>query len=146
MWLTIVLQFVKDNWKAILFFALLIVSFAFGWYTNGNRMQLKIDALTSAINAADAVAKAQVKLQEENADEIQNRSNDTAAVINKYYVGLLHAKDTARPPAVSPQGADGTCTEQSAARLDFEQRCVKDANTLTLWQNWATLNHIPIKE
>ena len=146
MWLTIVLQFVKDNWKAILFFALLIVSFAFGWYTNGNRMQVKIDALTSAINAADAVAKAQVKLQEENADEIQTRANDTAAVINKYYVGLLHAKNTTGPTPISPQAVNGTCQEQTAARLDLEQRCVKDANTLTLWQDWARLNHIPIKD
>ena len=139
------LLFIKNNWKAILGSMLIIVSFGCGWQINGNRMQLKIDALTSAINAADAVAKAQVKQQQENEHEIQTRANDTAAAINKYYVGLLHAKNTTGPTPISPQAVNGTCEEQTAARLDFEQRCVQDANSLTLWQDWARLNHIPIK-
>ena len=145
MWLTII-KLVAGNWKAILGGGIIIAAFGSGWYINGNRMQVKIDALTSAINAADAVAKAQVKQQQENEHEIQTRANDTAAAINKYYVGLLHAKNTTGPTPISPQAVNGTCEEQTAARLDLEQRCVQDANSLTLWQDWARLNHIPIKD
>ena len=144
MWLTII-KLVAGNWKAIVGGVIIIAAFGFGWYTNGNRMQLKIDALTSAINAADAVAKSQVKINEENLHAIQVKADSDAAAIKRYYGKLLYTQNTTRPVTEHPCEANGTSQEQADARLDFEQRCVQDAATVGEFQEWVLRNNIPVE-
>jgi hypothetical protein len=134
------------NWKSVLGAGLFIIAFITGWSINGNRMQLKIDALTSAINAADAVAQEKIKTQKENLNALKQKSDSDDARIANYY-RMLHAKNPTSTSATSNKKNDGTSSQQNSSGhdIEFESRCVKDAESVSLWLEYAIRNHIPVE-
>jgi hypothetical protein len=140
------MTWIIQNWKSVVGIALLGVAFITGWYINGNRMQVKIDALTSAINAADAVAQEKIKTQKENLNALKQKSDSDDARIANYY-RMLHAKNPTSTSATSNQTNDGTSSQQNSSGhdIEFESRCVKDAESVSLWLEYAIRNHIPVE-
>jgi predicted negative regulator of RcsB-dependent stress response len=137
---------IKNNYRLLIGCGLLGASFLAGWHIEGNRKQIEIDALTSAINAADAVAQEKIKTQKENLNALKQKSDSDDARIANYY-RMLHAKNPTSTSATSNQTNDGTSSQQNSSGhdIEFESRCVKDAESVSLWLEYAIRNHIPVE-
>lgn len=144
-----------NRYIAYLLGATTVVAMLFGaGYYQGNKHATEkylpqVVDLKTRINVADEQAKATVIKQKENENAIANEINDSVGRINDYYRLLARGyKASSCTTAGSTESPDGATSEPAAVEqsLEFEEACTRDANSLAMWQEWATKNQIPISE
>jgi hypothetical protein len=106
----------------------------------------KIDKLNTKIDAADEVAKLQVKRQNEVTNAIETQNEVATTRIRDFYKRMLHTTGQVSTCAIADHssGVDAASDESGAAQPSFEQRCVLDANTVVLLQEWVRANGFPV--
>ena len=133
----------------------LIALYALGWHKGSDHVQTAFDNYVQAQTVAqqqNALAAKNKELENETAtQQIADAYNGTIDTLNARLAGMRNATApdtrTVRCTAVSAETPDATKSQSpgSNAGDEFYSACLTDALTLKAWQDWATVQHIPVR-
>lgn len=148
------MKFDFDFLKLPLFVAMLLIIVMLGW-----KLDAKVaehDAYVARVEAAAAVAEANKAAteakQDNNLQTIEEKHDEKhveavrAAAVRVVRNRVQHDAGSGGMPGIAasqPAYDDGA--EECRAALVIVANAAEDADTLTMWQEWARANNIPVK-
>lgn len=133
------------------YFAAFVLGALLTWGLTSIHYTEQITELHTKIDTADEQAQRDKLKGEANGKEIERAHADRIAAITRYYKRMLQLVPTQAGASSAASGAkaiDGAASEQGASgcSIEFESRCVRDAATVTGFQEYVIRNGIPVSE
>lgn len=148
------LTFLRSNWEMLLIGALLAAALVLNARLDASKAEYaQYRAEVEAVAAGHAYqAKITEQAQEKNLQKIEEKHDEKhVQEVRRRAVAVVSGRvqrttpgGGAMPGIAAGQSADDGTREECAAAFAIVADAAEDADTLTMWQEWARLNKIPV--